>query len=228
VSSELSELLARTRYLLLDFDGPICAIFAGRPARSVVLELLQLAAAEGVEIPEDIELARDPFEVLRFAATVSVALAERVERALAAAEVCAVDTAAATEGAVAVIDAWRDAGRRVAVVSNNSAAAVRAYLAAHGIDVEAVVARANADPALLKPSPHLVVGAIEALHGTPSASVFVGDSVSDVEAAKAAHVQCIGYANKPGKHERLAAAGASVVIDDMRALSGVTTLARNR
>ena len=49
--------------------------------------------------------------------------------------------------------------------------------------------------------------------------MFVGDSVSDVEAASAA---CVGYANKPGKYERLAAAGASLVVDDIRGLAGVT------
>jgi cyclopropane fatty-acyl-phospholipid synthase-like methyltransferase len=44
--------------------------------------------------------------------------------------------------------------RSVAVVSNNSALAVRAYLARHGLDdrISLVVARTNHDPALLNPA----------------------------------------------------------------------------
>jgi phosphoglycolate phosphatase len=226
VSAELPELLARTRYLLLDFDGPICAIFAGRSPRDVVLELLALVESEVVDVPEALRSASDPFDVLRFAASVGPEVAARVERAFTSAEVHAVSTAAPTPGAVEVIGAWREAGRHVAVVSNNSRAAVSAYLAAHQIEADAVVARTSSDPSLLKPNPHLVTTAIATLHGSKEASVFVGDSVSDVEAAQAAGIDAIGYANKPGKRERLTDAGATFVIDDVRALAVVSAIAR--
>jgi len=35
----LEDVLARTRYLLLDFDGPVCDIFAGLPAARRVVEV---------------------------------------------------------------------------------------------------------------------------------------------------------------------------------------------
>jgi phosphoglycolate phosphatase len=107
----------------------------------------------------------------------------------------------------------------VAIVSNNSAAAVEGYLSDHSIKVEHVAARASADPALLKPSPHLIIQAIRALDAQPAACALVGDSLTDITAARLASVPCVGYANKPGKRRTLSDAGADVVIDEMQALA---------
>jgi hypothetical protein len=38
----LAAIITRTRYLLLDFDGPVCSIFAGLPAPTVAEELRKL------------------------------------------------------------------------------------------------------------------------------------------------------------------------------------------
>lgn len=45
-----------------------------------------------------------------------------------------------------------------------------------------------------------------------SSAVLVGDSTTDMEAARAAGIECIGYANKPGKAEPFSEAGARTVI----------------
>jgi phosphoglycolate phosphatase len=217
--ADVTELLARTRYLLLDFDGPICAIFAGRPARDVVLELLDVLSTDDAQVPEHVAGAPDPFDVLRYAATVSADLAQRVEHQLRLAEIEATRTATPTPHAADLISAWRHADRAVAVVSNNSSAAVETYLAAHGIEVDVVVARTSADPALLKPSPHLVTEAIHALAAEPEACALAGDSPTDIAAAQDAGIRTVGYANKPGKRKRLTDAGADLVIDDMQALA---------
>jgi HAD superfamily hydrolase (TIGR01509 family) len=217
--ADLTELLARVRCLLLDFDGPICAIFAGRPARDVVLELLDVLTTGDAQIPKRLASASDPFDVLRYAATVRPDLAQRVEHVLRLAEIDAAGTATPTAHAADLISAWRQAGRTVAVVSNNSSAAVETYLAGHGIEVDRVVARTSPDASLLKPSPYLVTRAIRALGAEPEACALVGDSPSDIAAAQAAGISTVGYANKPGKHQRLSDAAADVVIDDMQALA---------
>jgi phosphoglycolate phosphatase len=217
--ADLTELLARTRCLLLDFDGPICAIFAGRPARDVVLELLDVLSTDDAQVPEHVVNAADPFDALRYAATIGPDLAQCVERELRLAEIEAARTATPTPYATSAISAWRRAGRAVAVVSNNSSAAVETYLAAHGIEVDIVVARTSPDPALLKPSPYLVTKAIRALGAEPDTCALVGDSPSDIAAAQHAGISNVGYANKPGKRDRLSDAGADIVIDDMQALA---------
>ena len=55
---------------------------------------------------------------------------------------------------------------------------------------------------------------------------MIGDSVSDVAAAEAAGIACIGYANKAGKREALSSVGAYAVIDHLGALREAQTLAR--
>lgn len=223
MTDDLATLLARTRYLLLDFDGPICSIFAGRSARSVVDDLLELLRAAGAVTPPELDATRDPFDVLRHAATIDTDLSEHIEHALTAAEIDAAGTASPTPRADEVIRAWQDGHRALAVVSNNSAAAVRMYLDAHQLDVRIVVARTDADPEHLKPSPFLINGALAQLQADPAASALLGDSVTDVAAAHRASIASIGFANKPGKHDKLAGAGADVIIDDMQPILHATS-----
>jgi phosphoglycolate phosphatase-like HAD superfamily hydrolase len=81
-----------------------------------------------------------------------------------------------------VILACQQTGRRVAIISNNSQAAVGTYLQLQDLaeHVDVVVGRTDPDPQLLKPHPHLVPRALDALGGDPAMSSFVGDSTSDV------------------------------------------------
>jgi phosphoglycolate phosphatase len=74
---------------------------------------------------------------------------------------------------------------------------------------------------LLKPSPHLVSRALDALGANADEAVLVGDSTSDIDAARHAGVRTIGYANKPGKVDHLTNSGAQLVIDDLDALVSV-------
>ncbi|GII52278.1 hypothetical protein Pth03_06670 [Planotetraspora thailandica] len=64
----------------------------------------------------------------------------------------------------------------------------------------------------MKPNPHLVQQVLDKLGADPKRTVLVGDSLSDIEAAKAAGVLSVGYANEPGKADQFATAGADVVV----------------
>ncbi|MFF9078904.1 HAD hydrolase-like protein [Streptomyces rubiginosohelvolus] len=62
----------------------------------------------------------------------------------------------------------------------------------------------------------LVFGDLPALLGsTPERTVLIGDSVSDIEAARAAAATSIGFANKPAKEATLDQAGADAIVLDM-------------
>src|SRR4051794_1807945 len=132
-ASDLAALLQRTRYLLLDFDGPICSIFAGRPAGAIAHELADALRADGHQVPDQIDALTDPFDVLRCAGTLGAAAAERTDARLRAAELDAARTAIPTPNAAELITTWRNAGRLVAAVSNNSQVAVAAYLVQRGV-----------------------------------------------------------------------------------------------
>lgn len=225
---KLAELLADTEYLLLDFDGPVCSVFAGRSSRSIAIELINLLHTANALVPAGLDDTSDPLEILRHAATVDAQLLERVERHLRAAEVDATHTATPTPHAGDLIDAWRGRGRRAAIVSNNSSAAITAYLTTHAIDVDLITGRTSPNPSLLKPSPHLVAEAMRALDADadPAAYVLVGDSVSDVVAAREAGIRSIGYANADGKRRVLSDAGAAIVVDNMATLSQAAAAVR--
>jgi phosphoglycolate phosphatase len=217
-AAALGAIIARTRWLLLDFDGPICSIYAGLPAPTVAEKLRQFFHDE---LPDEIASTADPIEVFTYSATVSGEMAARVEAEMADLEVAAVPTAEPTPYVHEVIASARESGRTIGVVSNNGPRAVNAYLDRHGLSdgISLIVARTSHNPALLKPSPHLIVEAIRGLAADPAATALVGDSFTDIEAAHLAGVGSIGYANKPGKRDRMIQLRSGAVIASMADLA---------
>lgn len=217
-----AKLLTHARALLLDFDGPICSVFAGIPAPIVADQLRAILTDGGhTDLPEVIVTSEDPFDVFRYAATVGPDEARYVEAAFTANEVEAIPTATPTEGAHHLIHTWHQSGRPLAIVSNNSTTAISAYLDLYNLRplVNFVSARTSPDAALFKPNPHLLHLAITALAVPPVECAFIGDSLTDVAAARAAGVRCIGYANKPGKHDRMREQRADAVTNFLAELA---------
>jgi phosphoglycolate phosphatase len=217
----LGDIIAATRHLFLDFDGPICSIFAGLKPETVAARLRDIITAHDIAMPADIMTASDPFAVFTWAATISPDLAAEVEAAMTDLEVVAVPTAEPTPGVHGLITSCRESGRTITVVSNNSDRAVRAYLSRHALDgpISIVIARTSPDPSLLKPCPHLLEQAITASGARPDACTLVGDQLSDIEAAGHAGTHSIGYANKPGKADSFTKAGADAIITSLTMLT---------
>jgi phosphoglycolate phosphatase len=211
---DLDAILARTHYLLLDFDGPICDIYAGLPAATVADRLRKHLDGRNVELPDEVARTPDPLEVFAYSATISGDLAAEIEAEMTDLEVTAAATAKPTPYVHEVLAACHETGRTTAVVSNNSARAVHTYLTQHGLDdrISHVIARTSHNPALLKPNPHLIEQALVVLGAEPTKCTLLGDSVTDIESARSTNIASIGYANRPGKREQLTAAGAEVVI----------------
>jgi phosphoglycolate phosphatase len=220
----LRRILARAEALFLDFDGPICNVFAGIPA-SVVVDQLCVVLADGGygDPPPEVEKSADPFDVLKYAATLGETEARYVNAAFTAHEVEAIATAEPTPGAHELIRAWSQAGRPLAIVSNNSTTAVLAYLDLHDLRryVTHVSARGDADPSLLKPSPYLLNEALTVLDVAASDVVFVGDSVSDLQAARTAGVMSVAFANKPPKLGTLATWKPEMIIVEFELLANL-------
>jgi beta-phosphoglucomutase-like phosphatase (HAD superfamily) len=215
--SGLSALLARTRHVLLDFDGPVCGVFASITSTAVASRLSKILTGAGITPPAEVTDTDDPFNILRYALAYVPELAATVETAFRTEEVAAAATAAPTPRAIDTIHACHDTGRTVAIVRNNSDDAVHAYLTAHRLadQIDYISARTPADAARLKPHPHLVTQATHALHAEPAMCVLIGDSLTDIHAAHAAGVPAIGYANKASKPPRFADTGAVAVITRM-------------
>lgn len=210
-SGILLELVAGCDHLLLDFDGPVCRLFAGIPAPTIAASLLDhlpLALHDRVR-------STDPHEVLRLVHRVAPRYEPVVERMLSGYEVEAAATAIPTPHAHRAIATARSTGRTVSIVTNNSEAAVDRYLVRHrlGQDITAVAARAAGGVPEMKPDPALVRQAIAQLETEPSRALLVGNSATDITAARAAGVRAVGFADRPGKHDALRQ--ADLVVDDL-------------
>ncbi|MEV6711893.1 HAD family phosphatase [Lentzea sp. NPDC051208] len=200
--------------LLLDFDGPICSVFAGFPAPAVAEQLREILAGGGhSDLPDEIQTTGDPFDVLSFAANLGDDEALYTEAALRAHEVEAVATAEPTMGAHDLIRQWHSNGRKLAIVSNNSATAIEAYLHHHELKsyIDYVSARTDPNPFLLKPSPFLLHQAANMLGLATMECVLLGDSLTDIQAAQTAQMPVIGYANKPEKVDLFIAENPSAI-----------------
>ena len=217
----LAAVIRQTRHLFLDFDGPICSIFAGLKPETVAAELRDILTAQDIPLPADIAATTDPFDVFTYAATISPELAATVEAVMTELELAAVPTADPTAHVHDVITSCRESGRTLTIVSNNSAQAVHAYLTRHALDgpISTVIARSKPDPALLKPSPHLIDQAVTANKATPAECTLVGDQVTDILASYEAGTHSIGYANKPGKVEVLTDARADTIVTSLTHLA---------
>jgi phosphoglycolate phosphatase len=216
---ELAAIFAPVRHVLLDFDGPVCSIFAGFPAADFARRLAELLT--GPEGPPPGHDLTDPLAMLRHIADTRPELVPAADEALAQMEVEAVAKAQPTEGAVQFLEACAATGRQVWLVSNNATAALDRYVDMHQLKplVAGCFGRVPGQPKSMKPSPELLLATLRAAHAEPADCIFIGDAVRDVEAAHAAGMSAIGYANKPGKVEALAEAGAVSVVTTMNALT---------
>jgi HAD superfamily hydrolase (TIGR01509 family) len=208
--TDLRAILAGRAHVLLDFDGPVCALYAGMPASAVASRLREQVRAElAVILRDDTD---DPLDVLRDIHACAPDDSVAAHAMLTALELAAVKSARPTPGADDLIATARSTARTVTVVSNNSAEAITLYCRDHGLShqISHVVGR-DPNTALMKPDPHLINAALATLRARPDESVFVGDSVTDVTAGHLAGVPVIGFANRRGKGATLSGGGADAV-----------------
>ncbi|MER7773206.1 HAD family hydrolase [Kitasatospora sp. NPDC096140] len=222
---QLVDVLRPVKHVLLDFDGPVCSVFAGLPASEVARRLREGLLASGEQAPAGAEEETDPLALLRLISDARPDLTESTDAALAALETEAVRAARPTPGGESVLRACARSGRLVSVVSNNAGTAIEAYLAEYGLRgyVAGVFGRAPGDPSSMKPNPRLLLEAMEAAGTVPGHCIFIGDAARDVDAGTAASVSTIGYANKPGKDAKLVVAGAVAIVDSMQLIADALT-----
>jgi phosphoglycolate phosphatase len=209
--ASLAAILDTTAHVLLDFDGPVCNVFAGYPAHDIADELRHLLTdGHHLDLPDDVQTTRDPLHVIHRTADLAPHLWATADTALRAAEVQAITTATPAPGAAEFLAACQATARPVAIVSNNSAEAVTTYLRLHNLTplVTHVQGRDARHPGLMKPNPYSLHQALTALDAKPGGAVLIGDSLTDLDAARAAGVRVIAYANTPSKLTALAHADA--------------------
>ncbi|MGV9265519.1 HAD family hydrolase [Kitasatospora sp. NPDC003701] len=209
------------KHVLLDFDGPVCSVFAGLSAPKVAQRLREGLLATGEQAPAGAEGESDPLALLRLISDARPDLTASMDEALAVLETEAVRVGRPNAGGESVLRACLGSGRLVSMVSNNSSTSIKTYLARRGLSdyVTGIFGRTLGEPSSMKPNPRLLLEAMTAADTKAENCIFIGDAARDVEAGKAAGVPTIGYANKPGKDAKLAAAGAVAIVSSMQLIA---------
>ncbi|BCL29011.1 HAD family hydrolase [Streptomyces aurantiacus] len=214
-TEKFNELIGRAKCVLFDFDGPICRLFAGRSAKDIAAGQEEWLAARGLAgvLAEGERGSRDPHWVLSEVAGrhPDSDLVVELEEWLTQQELRAVACAMPTAYADPLIRTWGAVGARLAVVTNNSGRAVRAYLESRhlvGYFAPNIYGRTR-DLSLLKPHPYTLNRALSALGAAPDTTLMIGDTPSDHAAAVSAGVHFLGYARNARKAELLLAAGVA-------------------
>src|ERR1035437_2010890 len=139
----------------MDFDGPICSVFARSPAVRAVSATLRALEVGGFDLrPEWLSLT-DPHRLLVEVSTHVPDAVGIVEDALTRSELHAVDSAQITPGVVDMIDQVIGRGQQWAVVSNNSADSIARFCLRTDFarTPSLIVGRVKGTPNLMKPNP---------------------------------------------------------------------------
>ncbi|GAA3372807.1 HAD family hydrolase [Streptomyces sannanensis] len=223
----LRHALARAECVILDFDGPICRLFAGLAAPGIAAELQLLAEKHGQALPE-LEGNPDPLAVLRGYAWAlgPCALVDEQRELLDTREVEAAQGAEPTPGAAEFMKLWHETGRPLAIASNNCAPAIRSYLlreSLSGLVEEPLIVGRYQDVARMKPDPASLLQVLDTAGVAPEHGLMIGDALTDLQAARAVGATFVGYHRKPSKRGLLAEAGADFVVDGVEELAAAVS-----
>jgi Predicted phosphatase/phosphohexomutase len=220
------ELVARTRYVVFGFDGPICQLFSGAEAAAVAGAGSDWLTERGPRtvLTEEERGGPDPYDVWTAVARRHPGsdLAAGLEERLTRFELEAVRTALPTAYADPLIHTWVAVGAKLAVATGNSAMSVTSYLNARGLmpcfDPHIYGRTPDLDP--LTPHPRFLERALSAMGAAPEASLMIGGTPADHTAALRAGVPFLGYARRPARARALHEAGvpAHCVTDSLEPL----------
>nr|WP_234342550.1 HAD-IA family hydrolase [Streptomyces sp. NRRL B-3648] len=223
-NEKLRELITTARFVLWDFDGPICRLFARHRAERVAADLVDWLERQGLRglLTESERETLDPQVVLRAVGRRRPGsdLVTGLEERLTQEELRAAASALPTAYADPLIRTWTAVGARLAVTTNNSPRAARSYLESRGTAGCFAPHLYGRTEHLhhLKPHPHCLNRALNAMGAAPTAALMIGDSLADLTAAREAGVPFLGYARSEGKEKHLRAAGAGHVVRSLEPL----------
>ncbi|MFJ9634100.1 HAD family hydrolase [Streptomyces sp. NPDC101175] len=233
----LPRLLAGTRAVLFDFDGPVCDLFGGVSTRDVAERVKEAARQYWDRLDPDVESCHDSHGILRLlrdmyerrpARRLSPQPLELAEKIVTEQETEAVRTAARAPHLVALVDLLRELALRLVIVSNNAEDPIRSYLEQPDLQdkFEDVFGRDPYDARHMKPDPHCVRRALAHLRLPASSCVVIGDQLTDLEAARAIGAGFLGYTPDEERAGAMRRAGANAVVSTHSSL--VTAAGRIR
>lgn len=214
------ELAHAAELVLLDLDGPVARLFPGDTWLEVSAQVRALAARHGDEaLVEALGDEPDHVQCLRVVGALAPHLLPQLSAPCTDLELQAARRVRPPEHALAFIEQALDRGSLVAVVTNNDPGVVPLLLepVRPGLSslLLGVYGRSPDRVDDLKPAPDLLRAALADGGADPARSLFLGDSVTDVEAGLAAGVVVVGVADDAGRRAQLLDAGAVAAVPDL-------------
>ncbi len=207
------ELIARTRYVVFGFDGPLCQLFSGPSATAVVRAQRDWLTEQGLAavLTEEEHGHADPYRALaaltgRHPGSEAAA---RLDAWLGRTEQEAVRTAMPTAYADPLVRTWVAVGARLAVATDTSARSVTSYLNARDLTpcfAPHIFGR-TPDPDTRAPRPGVLELALDTMAAEPETSLVIGGTPAEHAAAHRAGVPFLGYARHPVRAKALHEAG---------------------
>ncbi|MFF6637124.1 HAD family hydrolase [Streptomyces althioticus] len=219
--NDLRNLIEGARVVLWDFDGPVCRLFAGHSAERVARDLVDWLEGRGLHglLDESARESLDPHVVLRAVDRRHPGsdLVAELEERLTQEELKAAASARPTPYADPLVRTWTAVGARLAITTNNSPRVVKEYLTSRGLlpcFAPHIYGRTQ-ELHHLKPHPHCIQRALNAMGAAPATALMIGDTPSDFLAARAAGVPFLGYARNERKNKVLRDAGAERIVGSL-------------
>ncbi|UUU21843.1 SAV_2336 N-terminal domain-related protein [Streptomyces sp. DSM 40750] len=219
----IGDLLAGAGTVLLGFDGPLLRLHSSpgqerQLAREIAGVLAERHRHSAAPLPSDLDLD-DPLDLLRGLARHPLG-AQASDLLDALEENAVTQESSATPLADALLRELHSTDQVTAVLTDNSRAAVMAYLAEHDL-AEVIADRVYARPwdlTLMMPNPDRLGQALVDLGAAPSGTVFIASSVAELDAATALGVPFIGYARTRQIARTLRRAGCEHAVTSLQPL----------
>lgn len=218
---EASKIVKAASAILLDFDGPVTRLMPPSTAAAAADAARRGLFNAAVPVPASLETTTDHIEILRHAGTLDRVAVRMTDDACIKVEIAAAAKSEPTPGARELLKAAAKRGQHVVIISNNAPEAIEAFLNRTDLAgyVRLVIGRPPRRPDLMKPNPFMVRGALTRLGVGAADAVLIGDSATDMRAARAASVPAVGFARIPARVPMLLEAGADDVTEDMAELA---------
>jgi HAD superfamily hydrolase (TIGR01509 family) len=208
--------VASAELVLVDFDGPLARLLPGERWLELSAQVRTRAGElGGPELEQALEGQPDHVQCLRTAAGLAPELGLPLADLVTRAELAAACDIAPGPDAVVFLEQCLERSA-VAVITNNDPRVVGLVLDRDrpGLTDRLAAVLGRVDDRLddLKPSPAMLFQALRTTGTQAGAAVFLGDSVTDVEAGRAAGVQVVGVAVEADRRQELLDAGAVAVV----------------
>jgi HAD superfamily hydrolase (TIGR01509 family) len=212
----------RVKAVIFDLDGTLVhSTVDYAKMRAKVIEILvshgvkEELLKEAQRIWQIMHESEKQLDEMGYGAKERAEILESVTRVMNEVEMENVDKITPIEGAEDTLRRLKEMGIKIGVATRGCSAYAREALRIAGLTRFMDVVLARDEVAHSKPDPRHLLQVVEALGVTPDVAVFIGDTTTDLQTAKNAHVMFLAFSKQSLGVQRLKDAGCETVLHDL-------------